>query len=142
MVESERHLSTVIHMQSPKGDVAEPQIATLLRLYGRQPGQHSYIHIQRCLSRPYPRTTRISLLSWYRNTLLRLMPYRSPMTALFLVNLLDHQFPSVFCLRRKTLTMKWICLQEQKISRGSMRRSGRLLVKIWRTDRRCLEAKS
>ena len=33
------------------------------------------------------------------------------------------------------------CLQEQKFSRGSMRRSGRLLVKIWRTDRRYLEAK-
>lgn len=41
MVEAEPHLSSVTRLQSPKGDVAEPQIATLLRLYRRQPGPYS-----------------------------------------------------------------------------------------------------
>jgi len=38
MVEAEPHLSSVTRLQSPKGDIAESQIATLLRLYRRQPG--------------------------------------------------------------------------------------------------------
>jgi len=41
MVEAEPHLSSVTRLQSSKGNVAEPQISTLLRLYRRQPGQHS-----------------------------------------------------------------------------------------------------
>ena len=41
MVEAEPYLSTVTRLQSSKGDAAEPQICTLLRLYRRQPGQHS-----------------------------------------------------------------------------------------------------
>ena len=41
MVEAEHCLSTVLRLQTPKGDVAEPQVAALLRHYGRQPGQHS-----------------------------------------------------------------------------------------------------
>jgi len=38
MVQAEPHLSSVTRLQSPRGDIAEPQIATLLRLYRRQPG--------------------------------------------------------------------------------------------------------
>jgi hypothetical protein len=41
MVEAEPYLSSVTRVQSSKGDAAEPQIYTLLRLYRRQPGQHS-----------------------------------------------------------------------------------------------------
>lgn len=41
MVEAESHLSVVTRLQTPKGDAAEPQIATLLRLYRRQPGRPS-----------------------------------------------------------------------------------------------------
>ena len=41
MVEAESHLSAVTRLQTPKADAAEPQIATLLRLYRRQPGRPS-----------------------------------------------------------------------------------------------------
>jgi len=38
MVQAEPHLSSVTRLQSSRGDIAEPQIATILRLYQRQPG--------------------------------------------------------------------------------------------------------
>ena len=38
MVEAQSHLSSVTRRKSPKGDVAEPQITTLLQLYRRQAG--------------------------------------------------------------------------------------------------------
>ncbi|KAM6503830.1 hypothetical protein JOM56_000773 [Amanita muscaria] len=41
MVEAEPYLSSVTRVQSSKGDAAESQISTLLRLYRRQPGQYS-----------------------------------------------------------------------------------------------------
>lgn len=41
MVEAEPYLSSATRVQSLKGDAAEPQIFTLLRLYRRQLGQHS-----------------------------------------------------------------------------------------------------
>jgi hypothetical protein len=41
MVEAEPRLSSVTRVQSSKGDAAESQIATLLRLYRRQLGQYS-----------------------------------------------------------------------------------------------------
>jgi hypothetical protein len=40
MVQAEPHLSSVTRLQSSRGDIAEPQIATLLRLYQRQPGHY------------------------------------------------------------------------------------------------------
>lgn len=43
MVEAQPRLSNVTRLQTLKGDVAESQIATLLRLYRRQPGHHSNI---------------------------------------------------------------------------------------------------
>jgi hypothetical protein len=39
MVQAEPHLSSVTRLRSSNGDIAEPQIATLLRLYRRQLGQ-------------------------------------------------------------------------------------------------------
>ena len=41
MVEAEPYLSSVTRVQTSKGDAAEPQVSTLLRLYQRQPGQYS-----------------------------------------------------------------------------------------------------
>lgn len=41
MVAAKPHLSNITRLQSPKGDMAEPQIADLLRLYQRQPGSRS-----------------------------------------------------------------------------------------------------
>jgi hypothetical protein len=41
MVEADPHLSSVTRVQSSKGDAAESQITTLLKLYRRQPGQYS-----------------------------------------------------------------------------------------------------
>lgn len=38
MVEAEPHLSKVTRLLIPKGDIAEAQVTTLLRLYRRQPG--------------------------------------------------------------------------------------------------------
>ena len=43
MVEAQPHLSTVTRLKTPKGDIAELQIATLLRLYARKPGPSSLI---------------------------------------------------------------------------------------------------
>ena len=39
MVQAEPHLASPVRFQTPKGNVAEPQVVTLLKLYQRQPGR-------------------------------------------------------------------------------------------------------